>query len=394
MEQHPSCLAMKKPNPNRRYSFKSILIILSLVLPACKSTKELPVAQTAPLLEKPKNIVLLIGDGMGLSQISGLIYSQKDASSFEAFPVIGFHKSYSYDDLITDSAAGATAFSCGVKTFNNAVGLNKDTLPELTILEEAEQYGLSTGLIATSSIVHATPAAFIAHQPMRTMYEAIAADFLKTEIDFFLGGGEEYFNNRKTDKRDLIQELKAKNYNVLHDYSDFVPKKFNPEKNLAFFTESKHPTSAIAGRNYLANAASLALDFLENHGEKGFFLMIEASQIDWGGHSNDETMVIREMQDFDRTIKRVLEYALKKGDTLVILTADHETGGFALQPGSKFGNVKGGFTTNGHTASLVPVFAFGPAAKTFSGIYENTNIHKLMRLALGFVQAETEKNQN
>lgn len=376
---------MKKSNTSLSPALPFLVALTIAGLLSCNSTKknatqELP----APLLEKPKNVILIIGDGMGLSQISGLIYSQKESNSFEAFPYIGFHKSYSYDDLITDSAAGATAFACGVKTFNNAIGIGKDTLPVYSILEESEDHGLSTGLIATSTIVHATPAAFIAHQPMRTMYEEIAADFLNTEIDFFLGGGKEYFDNRNTDKRDLVKELEKKNYIVLSDYTGFVPKKFNPEKNLAFFTASKHPTTASGGRNYLPFAAGLAIDFLEHHGDKGFFLMIEGSQIDWGGHSNDKQMLIKELEDFDRMVKRVLEYAQRKGDTLVIVTADHETGGFAIQPGSKFGNIKAEFTTNGHTASLVPVFAYGPGANLFSGIYENTAIHAKMRQALGF----------
>ena len=359
------------------------LFLGGLLINSCKGVS-VPSMEAVPVfLEQPKNIVLLIGDGMGLSQVSALIYSQKEQSSFEQFTSVGFHKPYSWDDLITDSAAGATAFACGVKTFNNAIGVNKDTQRVLSILEEAEEAGMSTGLVATASIVHATPAAFIAHQPMRTMYEAIAADFLNTEIDFFLGGGQEYFENRITDKRNLIEELRKKNYVVLQDYNGFVPKKFNPDKNFAFFTASTHPPATTGGRNYLPAAASLALDFLELHDSDGFFLMIEGSQIDWAGHANDVYMLKKEMLDFDRTVSRVLDYAKRKGDTLVIVTADHETGGMALQPGSKMGNIKAAFTTNGHSASLVPVFAFGPGADLFTGIYENTAIHQKMREALG-----------
>ena len=361
-----------------------LLLFGWLMITAC-SRAVVPSAAPAVIpRDNPKNIVLLIGDGMGLSQISTLIYSQKQPSSFEQFTHLGFHKSYSWNDLITDSAAGATAFACGVKTFNNAIGLDKDTLPVKSILEEAEEKGLSTGLIATASIVHATPAAFIAHQPMRTMYEAIAADFLRTEIDFFVGGGKEYFDNRKKDKRNLLKEFVNNNYLVLEDFNGYLPRKFNPEKNFAFFTANAHPPAATGGRNYLPQAAVLALDFLELHGNTGFFLMIEGSQIDWAGHANDEFMLRKEMADFDRTLGKVLEYAKRKGDTLVIVTADHETGGMALQPGSKQGNIKAAFTTNGHTASLVPVFAFGPGAHLFNGIYENTAIHKKMREALRF----------
>jgi alkaline phosphatase len=359
------------------------LVIGAILITSCRSM-DIPSLEAVPVFsERPKNIVLLIGDGMGLSQISTLVYSQKEPSSFEQFTSVGFHKSHSWSDLITDSAAGATAFACGVKTFNNAIGMNKDTQRVLSILEEAEQAGMSTGLVATASIVHATPAAFIAHQPMRTMYEAIAADFLNTEIDFFLGGGQDYFESRVTDKRNLVEELRKNNYVVLQDYNGFIPKKFNPEKNFAFFTAGNHPAAATGGRNYLPAAATLALNFLELHDTKGFFLLIEGSQIDWAGHANDGYMLKKEMLDFDRTVSRVLDYAKRKGDTLVIVTADHETGGMALQPGSRMGNIKAAFTTNGHSASLVPVFAFGPGADLFTGIYENTAIHQKMREALG-----------
>lgn len=138
----------------------------------------------------PKNIVLMIGDGMGLAQMSAAMYSNNNRLSLEQFRTIGFHKSYSSNNLVTDSAAGATAFSCGIKTYNNAIGMNADTVACYTILEEAESRQLSTGLVTTSSIVHATPAAFIAHQSYRENYEAIALDFMKTEVDLLIGGGK------------------------------------------------------------------------------------------------------------------------------------------------------------------------------------------------------------
>ncbi|MCB0644593.1 MAG: alkaline phosphatase, partial [Phaeodactylibacter sp.] len=122
----------------------------------------------------------MIGDGMGLTQITAGMYSNGNMLNLEQFPVIGLHKSYSKDNLITDSAAGATAFASGIKTYNGAIGVDSDTMPAKTILEEAEEHGLSTGLVATSTIVHATPASFIAHQKLRKMYEEIAADFLNT----------------------------------------------------------------------------------------------------------------------------------------------------------------------------------------------------------------------
>jgi len=327
----------------------------------------------------------MIGDGMGINQISAAMYTNKNRLNLEYFPVVGFHKSYAGNNLITDSAAGATAFSCGIKTYNNAIGVAADTTPCYTILEEAEDRGLATGLVATATIVHATPAAFIAHQALRVQYEEIAADMLDVEVDLLIGGGKKYFDRREKDNRDLVRELRKKGYavyNYMGQSLNQVP--FNPKSNLVYFTADKHPVPVAAGRSYLSFAAKLSPYFLEKRSDQGFFLMIEGSQIDWMSHSNDDQGAIRETLDFDRAIGEVLHYAREKGNTLVIVTADHETGGMALSEKSKMGKVDGVFTTNGHTADLVPVFAFGPGAELFSGIYENTAIHSKIRKLLGF----------
>ena len=340
--------------------------------------------------EKPKNIILMIGDGMGLAQVSAALYTNFNQLNLEEFPVVGLHKSYSYDHLVTDSAAGATAFACGVKTYNNAIGVNKDTVPGKTILEEAEEHGLATGLIATSTIVHATPAAFISHTPFRENYEEAAADIMDTEVDLLIGGGKQYFERRESDDRNLIADLKKRGYFV-SDYAqqDINSFRWNPNKNFVFFTADKHPLPVSARQDYLALSARQAPYFLEKRSEKGFFLMIEGSQIDWACHAKDAKMSIKETLDFDRAIGEVLKFAKSRGNTLVIVTADHETGGLALMPGSDMGKVVGEFTTNNHTASLIPVYAFGPSANLFAGIYQNTDIHRKMRELLNFDDAIT-----
>ncbi len=331
---------------------------------------------------KPKNIILLIGDGMGVTQISAGMYMNNNKLNLEKFPVVGLHKSYSHDKLVTDSAAGATAFASGVKTYNGAIGVDADTIPVKTILEIAEDRGLATGMVATSTIVHATPASFIAHQKSRKMYEEIAADFMNTEIDFFVGGGKRYFD-RRADDRNLYQELQDNDY-VVSDYfkEDLIQCELSWKKNFAYFTADNDPLQVSQGRDYLFLASKMGMAFLRNHSEKGFFLMIEGSQIDWGGHANDADYIISEMIDFDRTIGEVLKFAEKDGETLVIVTADHETGGFAINQESEMGNLKTAFTTDYHTADLIPVFAYGPGAQMFSGIYENTAIFHKMKKAL------------
>ncbi|GAB5551447.1 MAG: alkaline phosphatase [Saprospiraceae bacterium] len=360
------------------------LLATFLVLSACtpKTADSLSGPRSG---KKAKNIILMIGDGMGLTQISAGLYSNNNKLNLEQFTDIGLHKSYSSDNLITDSAAGATAFASGEKTYNGAIGVDPDTNRLITILEEAEARGMATGLIATSTIVHATPASFISHVKSRQMYEEIAAQFLDTEVDYFVGGGKKYFDRRENDDRNILKELEDKGYQVSH----FVEKDFNkiqidPNKNFAYLTSDSDPLMVSQGRDYLEEASTRGVDFLDQRDqEKGFFMMIEGSQIDWGGHANDSDYIISEMIEFDRTIGAILDFAKKDGETLIIVTADHETGGYAINPGSKMGNIIPGFTTDYHTGALIPVFAFGPRSELFSGIYENTAIYHKMKAAFG-----------
>ncbi|MCB0632036.1 MAG: alkaline phosphatase [Lewinella sp.] len=328
----------------------------------------------------------MIGDGMGISQITAGMYYNGNRLNLEEFPVVGLHKPYSSSNLITDSAAGATAFASGIKTYNGAIGVSPDTSAVKTILEEAEEHGLATGLVATSTIVHATPAAFIGHVSSRNKMEEIAESFVETEIDLFIGGGKKYFSNRKKDKRDLLKELATKGYYI----SDYTKEPLTEivldySKNLAYLTDEDSPKTEKQGRDFLKPAAQVATNFLSNRSrEKGFFLMIEGAQIDWGGHANNADYIISEMIDFDETIGAVLDFAKADKETLIVVTADHETGGFAINPGSTMEKIKSGFTTDYHTGTLIPVFAYGPGADLFSGIYENTEIYQRMKLAFGF----------
>lgn len=343
------------------------------------------VETVVPQQAQPKNIILMIGDGMGLGQITAGMYSNNNRLHLEQFPVIGFHKTHSFNNLITDSAAGATAFACGIKTYNSAVGVSSDTLPCYTILEEAEERGWATGIVVTSQITNATPAAFIAHQPLRVMNENIASDFLETEIDLFIGGGKSYFFDRSFDSRDLLKELEQKGYKV-YDYTQGTINRLrmDPTERFAYFTAENLPPGVNMGRSYLPHSSKMAADFLAQKSQEGFFLLIEGSQIDWAAHANDGSWMIKEMLDFDRTIGLMLNFARRRGDTLVIVTADHETGGVSINDDSKINRVKLKFTSNHHTAAMVPVFAFGPGSELFGGIYDNTEIYFKMKAALGW----------
>ena len=376
----------------RKIAFLFLILSITACLPRKTKTtdtnvdeKQIPKDYAMVMKPKPKNIILLIGDGMGVTQITAGLYSNGNKLNLEKFPIVGLHKSYASNDLVTDSAAGATAFACGVKTYNGAIGVDPDTMAVKTILEEAEEKGYATGMVATSTIVHATPASFIAHQKQRKMYEAIAADFMKTDIDYFVGGGKKYFDRREKDTRNLVDELTAKGYHVSDYFKenlDDIPLSY--DKNFAYFTADNDPLPVLQGRDYLKSASTRAIKFLDKQKEGKFFLMIEGSQIDWGGHANNSDYIVSEMIEFDNVIGEVLKFAEKDGETLVIVTADHETGGYAINKGSTFDTLVTAFTTDYHTADLIPVFAYGPGSELFSGIYENTAIYHKMRKAWGF----------
>lgn len=353
-----------------------LVISLSAITASFVSGQDAPAARGAE--KRIKNIIFLVGDGMGTAQIYAGLTANRGPLNLEKCTHVGLSKTNSSDRYITDSAAGATAFSCGVKTKNNAVGVDSLGRPVRTILEIAEDHGLATGLVATTYITDATPAAFIAHQPKRSMGEEIAADFLKTDIDLFIGAGLEHFRKRK-DGRDLTVELQKKGYQVLQDIQAI--EKVKKGKVAGFVSDARWSR----GRgDQLQRSASTAIRIL-NQNEKGFFLMIEGSQIDDGGHANNTNQIIEEMLDFDNVIGDVIEFAKKDGETLVVITADHETGGFTIVDGSlKTGRVEGRFSTEGHTSVMVPVFAYGPGAELFSGIYHNNTIFNKFLYAFGF----------
>ncbi|MGB4414281.1 MAG: alkaline phosphatase [Paludibacter sp.] len=329
---------------------------------------------------KPKNVIFMIGDGMGLAQIYAGMVPNGNKLQLERCKHIGFSKTYSASHFTTDSGAGGTALACGVKTKNGMIGMNPDSVAVQSILELAEKNNLSTGIVVACAVTHATPASYIAHQVNRNMYEEIATDYLKTDIDVFIGGGRKYFEER-ADDRNLTNELKAKNYQIAYTLDDVKATKSGKLAGLLY--EDQNPGMPERGK-MLPDATMAAIDILDNN-KKGFFLMIEGSQIDWACHDNNAEQATREVLDFDETLGRVLDYAQKQGNTLVVVTADHETGGLTFPTGNiEEGTFEAIFTTKGHTGIPVPVYAFGPGADSFIGFMENTSmkskIEKLLKL--------------
>jgi len=350
------------------------ILFLSLVIVSCNTPKKIAKTNT-----KAKNIILLIGDGMGLAQLSAAYYYNDQPSNFSRFKYIGLHQNEPVGMKITDSAAGATAFSTGYKSYNAAIGVDKDTIPRETILEWAAKQSKRTGVIATSSITHATPASFYAHVASRKSHEAIAQDFADAPVDFAAGGGYDFFAKR-ADQQNLLEVLSQKGVVV---ETEKLRTKHLADKKYTYLLAPDSLHSKVGGRDdFLPRSTELAMEHLSKD-EDGFFLMVESSQIDWGGHANKATFLIEEVLDFDLTVGKALDFAEKDGNTLVIVTADHETGGFALSATTVFGQrnykgIKPTFSTGGHTASLIPVLAYGPGAERFIGVYQNNDIFKKM----------------
>lgn len=321
--------------------------------------------------ERPLNIILMIGDGMGLAQISAAAVVN-GGLSLDLFECIGLVKTSSSDDYITDSAAGATAYSTGQKTYNGAIGLGPDSLALSTILELAEARGMATGLISTCSVTHATPAAFYAHQKSREMHLAIAGDFYGKGIDFVAGSGKPFFSTER-----LMQD----GYRV--HTGQISPEDVNAGQKLFwFYNDSADLPKAPERGNWLMTASLQGIKHLSNN-KNGFFMMIEGSQIDWGGHDNDAAYTISELIDFDKAVKAALDFAKQDGNTLVIVTADHETGGLSLNGGNlKNKTLETSYASTHHSGIMVPVYAFGPGANLFTGTMENTKLFSNMKQLL------------
>ncbi len=346
---------------------------LALVLAAgCAAPASEPVA--------PKNVILMIGDGMGLTQISSLYYNDEVATShFERFQQFGFIITTPASGRVTDSAAAGTAFASGVKSYNGAIGVDADTNRVETLVERVSPQGIATGLVATSSIVHATPAAFYAHAESRQMLDDIASQLPGSGVDFFAGGGIRFFA-RRSDGQVLLTQL-ADNGFVM-DTTALAKGELAPPQKYGFLLADDGMPRMLDGRGtFLPDATRLAIRYLHNT-DDGFFLMVEGSQIDWGGHGNNADYIFTEMADFNEAVGAALDFAAEDGETLVIVTADHETGGFSLSTGSGYGEISPTFSTGGHTGTLIPIFAYGPGADAFSGIYQNNDVfHKLVAAA-------------
>lgn len=423
----------------------------------------------------PKNIIFLIGDGMGPAYttayryyidnpetpvVERTIFDQLlvgNASTYSSNTGIAEHLEDDHlgqqvrNTYVTDSSAAATALSSGIKTYNGAVAVDDYLRPTHTLMEQAKAIGKHTALVVTSQINHATPASFAAHNEKRGNYDQIADSYFDDKVngkfvaDLMLGGGTKYFQR---DNRNIVQEFQQAGYQYVSSLDDLNTLQKLPA--LGLFAKKGLPYAIDSGINRLNDMVNHALPVLSENNDNGFFLLIEGSQIDWCGHSNDIACAMHEMHDFALTLSTVKNYIDNHPDTLMIVTADHSTGGLTIGANDKYvwypAALKGvkasldeltklaentknweefseqylgldiskdeikslksaqskgekalyaaiaaiidthsntGWTTGGHTAVDVQVFAYGKGAEHFIGSQDNTDLPKKLFQLMG-----------
>ena len=408
---------------------RSVVVLLVIAVTASCATLSTPAVAQEP----PTRVILIIGDGAGASYWTAAAFAA-DNLAVEQFPVMGLVGTRASDSKITDSAAAATAYSAGVSTYNGAIGVDPDSNSVTTIVEVAQGRGMATGLVATSSITHATPAAFAAHVPNRDLEFEIARQMAAADVDVILGGGRKWFDPaRRPDSLDLLSDI-ADRYAYVESAAELGDVETSEVRKLFGLFAVEHMPAARTRLPTLPVMTQAALEVLD-HDPDGFFLMVEGSQPDWRGHDHESLgAIVAEMLDLDRAIGVALEYQIRHPETLIVVTADHETGGLAIQQAgsrrlltraavaadstvaqlveaSAVGDPElaaladsarwymarlsssmrsqarhmgdssalvARYTTGNHTAQMVPLFASGPGAERFGGIKDNWRIGELL----------------
>ena len=357
---------------------------------------------------KPTNVIYLIGDGMGFGAVSSLLLTCDEQTGFEMAPVIGLNETCSANNYVTDSPAGGTALATGTRTCNGFLGVGPDSVQLESILKKAQKMGKKTGIVVNTTLTEATPGAFYAGVTSRKESYTIAKQFTESGVDVAIGAGLTAFINRP-DSVDLTAVLINKGYDVYLDWKHVInteSEKFVGILQMSDVHRRNKPTTKTAGAadgadvclaaqlaasrdesdttrfsepdQYLEKASIKAIEQLSKNAPKGFFLMIESAIIDGYGHNNDAEGMVAEMEEFNRTLKALIAYVNEHPNTLLVVTADHETGGTAVSYKSHPVNQPEGmqlsFSTKGHNGTVVPIFAYGKGAKKFAGIFKNKEI--------------------
>ena len=375
-----------------------LFAIVLLVLSGCTNTSN----------QKPQNVIYLIGDGMGFGAVSSLLLSMEEETGFEKAPVIGLSETCSANNYVTDSPAGGTALATGTRTCNGFLGVGPDSVQLESLLKKAQKMSKKTGIVVNTTLTEATPGAFYAGVTSRKESYKIAEQFTESGVDVAIGAGLSAFINRP-DSVDMTAVLIEKGYNVYLDWKSVLETQSDKFVGILDMGDvhrrnKKSTTTASAAEGqevclaaqlaategnadttrfsepteYLHKACTKALSVLEKDAPQGFFLMVESAIIDGYGHNNDSEGMIEEMKELDQTLKTFIAYVDKHPNTLLVVTADHETGGTGVAYKSHEVNQPEGlhlnFSTKGHTGTVVPIFAYGAGAENFRGIFQNREL--------------------
>ncbi|MCS7243385.1 MAG: alkaline phosphatase [Candidatus Calescibacterium sp.] len=328
--------------------------------------------------DNSKSIILVIGDGMGLPIITAYDYYKSEYknhgySNFSKFDGSFLVRTRSEDYVITDSAAGATAFATGIRVQNYQVGVMKNGSRIPTIMDIAKNHGKSTGIVVECTLTHATPAAFYSFSKSRSDDDAIARQLIYSNIDIAIGGGFGIF-------QPYIRELERKGYKVIYgeEKLDKMVRSNEDFEKLIAFTAKKHPPKYKERKIDLASKTKYVLSRLSKN-RKGFFLMVEASQIDWYGHENKLMEQLDEMEDLDKLLDVVISYQNLNPNTLVLVVSDHDCGGLTLidKKANRFSpEFKVNYSSDYHTAEHIVGFYKGFIKP--KPIIDNTEVYNLM----------------
>jgi len=322
---------------------------------------------------KVKNVILLIGDVMGLGAVAAAHFSNGGELTMTNLKTMGYSRTQSADNFTTDSAASGTAYATGVKTNNGYVGMSPDGQKLVNIPEAVAPLGYACGVVSTDNLEGATPASFYAHQTARGESDAIWADIPASSLIFLSAGNQKRFEQLPVMTQDAIKGA----YTVVYNPEDAA---VAASSKLVYLPESVHYGER---GNYLPETTEMAINYLSQRSKKGFFLMVEGARIDKEAHSNKYPEMVKEALDFDKAVEAAVRFAEKDGHTLVIISADHETGAVVVRKGDMSENsTQGTFASRNHSPMMVPLFAYGPRSRDFSGIQENSDVSNKIRAIL------------
>ena len=339
--------------------------------------------------EKPRNVILLISDGAGLAQLWAAAVANRGVLNMLNMPYTGYSLTGSTDNYHTDSAAGASALASGEKTRNRYIGVDTLGNPMTNLPDRLAEKGMVSGIVSNDRVTGATPSSFYAHVVERDEADSIAHDLLDSKLSLVIGGFHPAFAAADSA---LLNQLRNKGFEVQRGIEGIGSS--DSKRVLAFAEDrvnrdwdklSRDQGSIQTDYRLDEHAFAPSVEFLgKRGGEHGFFLMMEGAKVDGGGHGNSMPFTVTEYLSFDRLVGQAMQFADMDGETLVIVTSDHETGGLVVLDGSdKTGHVLGNFATNDHTGIPVPLAAYGPGAEYFQGFLDNSEVAKRIYKLLG-----------